>query len=183
MYPSNNHETPCSWGFLSETPAEQNAHDKDYIEWFKTFLDPVGLNKRQVEDIKDAPKSIAEVEKWYEDYLRLLYRHIEFKLSPELSGTTWQDGRVEFLFSVPTTWKPETVESLRSIAQQAGFGRGNNHSISIGLTEAEAAAVHTSIEASGIFKVRSCQFGQCCCVLRRCPHLIPLLGARYPSRL
>ncbi len=154
MYPGNNHQTPCSWGFLSETAAEQNAEDKDYIEWFKTFLDPIRLHKKQVEDSTDAPKSIDDVEKWYEDYLRLLYRHIEFKLSPELSGIAWQDARIEFLFSVPTTWKPEIVENLRSIAQRAGFGCGNKHLMSIGLTEAEAAAVHTSIEASGIFQVR-----------------------------
>jgi hypothetical protein len=154
VYPGNNHQTPCSWGFLSETAAEQNAEDKDYIEWFKTLLDPIRLHKKQVEDSTDAPKSIDDVEKWYEDYLRLLYRHIEFKLSPELSGIAWQDARIEFLFSVPTTWKPEIVENLRSIAQRAGFGCGNKHLMSIGLTEAEAAAVHTSIEASGIFQVR-----------------------------
>ena len=157
VYPNSNPQTPSSWGFLSETAAEQNAEDKDYKDWFKTFLDPIYFNKKQVENNTDIPRSIADVEKWYEDYLRLLYRHIEFKLSPELSRTSWQDARIEFLFSVPTTWKPETVENLKSVALRAGFGSGQKHSISIGLTEAEAAAVHTSIEASGIFVVRSHQ--------------------------
>ena len=47
------------------------------------------------------------------------------------------------------------MESFRLIVAQAGFGGGGrNHTLSIGLTEAEAAAVHTSTEASGIFKVR-----------------------------
>ena len=154
VYPSGNDQSPCSWGFLSETTAEQNAEDKEYREWFKTFLDPIYFNEKQAENSADTPKSIADVEKWYEDYLRLLYRHIKFKLSGELSRTSWQDARIEFLFSVPTTWKPETVENAKAIALRAGFGSGQNHSVIMGLTEAEAAAVHTSIEASGIFAVR-----------------------------
>ena len=91
---------------------------------------------------------------WYEDYLRLLYRHLEFKLASELQGTSWQRATVEFLFGVPTTWGPPVVESFRSIILRAGFEGWPGHSVTIGLTEAEAAAVHTSIEASGIFQVR-----------------------------
>lgn len=95
-----------------------------------------------------------EVEKWYEDYLQLLYRYIELKLNPELSGTSWHNAKIEFLFSVPTTWKPQTVEKFREITERAGFGRVWSHKVNIGLTEAEAAAVHTSVEAPGIFEVR-----------------------------
>lgn len=94
-----------------------------------------------------------EVEMFYEDYLRLLYTHIEFKLKPELSRTSWHNAKIEFIFSVPTTWKPPTVEKFRAITKRAGFGTAWGHKVSIGLTEAEAAAVHTSVEASGIFEV------------------------------
>ena len=151
VYPANQ-SSPSSWGFVSET--EQNSDDKDYKEWFKTYLDPVRLAHHQQEDPEDTPKSIQEVEKYYEDYLRLLYRHIEFKLASDLQGATWQNARIEFIFSVPTTWKPEVVEIYRGIVQKAGFGGWPSHQVTIGLTEAEAAAVHTSIEASGIFKER-----------------------------
>ena len=96
---------------------------------------------------------MKEVEKWYEDYLRLLYRHIEFKLSPELLRTPWHNAKIEFIFSVPTTWKPPTVENFRALAERAGFGTAWSHTLTVGLTEAEAAAVHTSVEASGIFAV------------------------------
>lgn len=154
VYPTNRiHPKPCLWGFLSETAAEQNADDKDHKDWFKTDLDPIRLRNKQVDDPEDAPGSIQDVERWYEVYLRLLYRHIEFKLSLELSRTSWPNAGVEFIFSVPTTWKPMTAEKFRAIAERAGFGRAWNHTLSIGLTEAEAAAVHTSIEASGIFNV------------------------------
>lgn len=140
---------PSSWGFLSETAAELN---KDYKDWFKTYLDPVRLAGQQQATDSNAPSSMVEVEKWYEDYLGLLYKHIEFKLNPELS-TSWHNAKIEFIFSVPTTWNPPTVERFRSIAERAGFATARSHNLSIGLTEAEAAAVHTSVEAAGIFKV------------------------------
>lgn len=142
---------PTSWGFLSETAAEQNKDQKD---WFKTYLDPVRFAEHQASE-PTAP-SMDEVEKWYEDYLRQLYRYIEFKLNPELSRTSWHNAKVEFIFSVPTTWKPPTVEKFRSITKRAGFGTVWSHTLTIGLTEAEAAAVHTSVEASGIFEVCVC---------------------------
>ena len=151
VYPKNQ-SSPSSWGFFSETSSEQNADDKDQKDWFKTYLDPARLADEQREDPEGAPQSIQEVEKYYEDYLRLLYRHIEFKLASDLQGATWQNAQIEFIFSVPTTWKPEVVEKYRGIVQKAGFGGWPSHQVTIGLTEAEAAAVHTSIEASGIFK-------------------------------
>ncbi|KAL8708980.1 MAG: hypothetical protein Q9220_006188 [cf. Caloplaca sp. 1 TL-2023] len=151
VYP-NHQNTPSSWGFLSETAAEQNATDKDYKDWFKTFLDPDRLAQKQAEDPHYSPRSIEEVEHWYEDYHRLLYRHIEFKLSSELSGTPWHNAYVEFIVSVPTTWAPHVVERYRAILERAGFAQCRNHTLSMGLTEAEAAAVHTSLEAAGIFK-------------------------------
>ena len=161
-YPSHatTHRTaPSSWGFLADTAAEQNKAHKD---WFKTYLDPVRLAEQQAADQQaadqqaadpTAPLSMDEVEMLYEDYLRLLYAHIEFKLKPELSRTSWHNAKIEFIFSVPTTWKPSTVERFRAITKRAGFGTAWGHKLSIGLTEAEAAAVHTSVEASGIFEV------------------------------
>ncbi|KAL8731719.1 MAG: hypothetical protein Q9181_004200 [Wetmoreana brouardii] len=97
---------------------------------------------------------MEEVERWYEDYHRLLYKHIEYKLSTELSGAPWHVACVDFIVSVPTTWAPQVVERYRAIVERAGFAQCTNHTLSIGLTEAEAAAVHTSLEASGIFQER-----------------------------
>ncbi|KAL8663144.1 MAG: hypothetical protein Q9168_008140 [Polycauliona sp. 1 TL-2023] len=150
VYP-NDQPVPSSWGFSCD--AEQDADG--YKEWFKTYLDPVRLAAAQQEDDPEGvPNSMTEVEKYYEDYLRLLYRHIEYKLGSDLQRTTWQNARIDFIFSVPTTWRPEIVETYRGIVEKAGFGALPNHQVSIGLTEAEAAAVHTSVEASGIFSER-----------------------------
>lgn len=140
-------------GFNSETISEQTADDREYREWFKTYLDVFRLQRAQVELPNETPRSIHDVEKWFEDYLRHLYQHVEFALSYELSGAYWPDAYIEFIFSVPTTWNNHTVERFRTIIHRAGFGQHLRHVVSIGLTEAEAAAVHTSTEAPGIFRV------------------------------
>jgi molecular chaperone DnaK (HSP70) len=44
-----------------------------------------------------------------------------------------------------------TVENFKGIVRLAGFGSHATHSVIIELTEAEAAAVHVSTEAPGIF--------------------------------
>jgi hypothetical protein len=152
VYPTGSRE-PSSWGFLSETIAETTADDKEYKEWFKTCLDPEKLLLRQREDPDGAPASLQEVERWYGDYLKKMYEYLCFKLGAELSGVGWEEARIEFIFSVPTTWAPvPTVENFKRIAREAGFGLHHGHSLTIGLTEAEAAAVHVSIEAPGIFR-------------------------------
>ena len=151
VYPTGSDE-PSSWGFLSETATETTSEDKEYKEWFKTCLDADKLRQKQLEDPEGAPVNLQEVERWYCDYLRKMYDYLKFKLGGELSGVTWEDARIEFIFSVPTTWAPvPTVENFKRIVRDAGFGSQTKHSVNIGLTEAEAAAVHVSIEAPGIF--------------------------------
>lgn len=105
--------------------------------------------------LQDTPRTQEEVDKWFEDFMRFLYHHIESKLSAELPSTkTWQSANIEFIFSVPTTWPPSgpTVEKFRRLVQQAGYGKYPTHSVSVGLTEAEAAAVAASIETPGLFQ-------------------------------
>lgn len=152
VYPADAQE-PSSWGFLSETVAETTAEDKEYKEWFKTCLDPDKLRQKQLEDPEGAPESLQEVEKWYRDYLRKMYEYLSFKLGGELSGVSWEEAKIEFMFSVPTTWVDvSVVENFKRIVREAGFTSLPRHSLHIGLTEAEAAAVHVSIEAPGIFR-------------------------------
>jgi len=89
----------------------------------------------------------------YCDFFRFLYQTIQQKLQGELANR-WEDANIEFIFSVPTTWKPvPTVERFRSTIERAGFGRHPNHRVDIGLTEAEAAAVHTARVFPKLFNV------------------------------
>lgn len=62
-----------------------------------------------------------------------------------LRGTQWRDADIEFIFSVPTTWTAVAVtQTFEGVIHEAGFASGGaNHKVLIGLTEAEAAAVHT----------------------------------------
>ena len=99
----------------------------------------------------------------YTDYFQFLYRSIEARLKGELASR-WEDAKIEFIFSVPTTWKPNpTVERFKKIIASAGFGSCPSHIASIGLTEAEAAAVHTARSMPGIFTVRDGTGHYCWC--------------------
>jgi hypothetical protein len=74
---------------------------------------------------------------------------LEAELPP---GKNWETTRIEFVFSVPTTWEPQpTVAKFKKIAMRAGWGSCRLHTASIGLTEAEAAAVYVACEASVLF--------------------------------
>jgi hypothetical protein len=143
----NNHLPPTSWGFKSEHESERAADNRVYREWFKTRLNPLSVNTSSGEH---------DVERWYEDYLKKLYEHIEKTISRELVGSTWSDATIEYVFSTPTSWFGPTVENFKRIARRAGFEDVTRprHLIIMGLTEPEAVAVHTSVEASGRLRVR-----------------------------
>ncbi|ORY02273.1 hypothetical protein BCR34DRAFT_493253 [Clohesyomyces aquaticus] len=152
VYPHGS-STPSSWGFSAETAQEQGSDGSESREWFKIMLDE-DLLEQMRKTSKDPSKvpHISEVEKWYCDYFQFLYRCVEARLKGELASR-WEDANIEFIFSVPTTWKPNpTVERFRNIISRAGFGQAPNHTAVIGLTEAEAAAVHTARNTPAIFR-------------------------------
>ena len=98
-------------------------------------------------------QTLLDISWRYCDFFVFLYQTIQQKLQGELANR-WEDANIEFIFSVPTTWKPvPTVERFRSIIERAGFGRHPNHRADIGLTEAEAAAVHTARVFPRLFNV------------------------------
>jgi hypothetical protein len=123
----------ASWGYLCPTP---RASDQTrLIEHFKLYLE-----QRIFERVNHKVWKIDDVRRFFEDFLRAVYRHIKSAL--KLLPTT----KVEYHFSVPTTWAHhDMVEEFRNIVQLAGYGSaGNNglHSVDIALSEAEAAAVY-----------------------------------------
>jgi hypothetical protein len=143
------------WGFEAESQVERDNPDREPVDWFKVLLDEQRFKLMKDHDYAQSlPANQDEVELYFVDYLSSLYKHIEHKLTPELPmGKNWSTALIEFIFSVPTTWQPQpTVERFRAICARAGFSQHRTHSLAIGLTEAEAAAVHTSIEAPGLFK-------------------------------
>jgi hypothetical protein len=150
---SRENQSLQTWGFGADQRGEHTNPDREIVDWFKVYLDDGVLSMMRKHDPINTPKSAVEVERWFEDYLRELCMHIESRLSAELPvNKTWASSMVEFVFSVPTTWPPPTVERFRSIVSRAGYGKNPSHSITVGLTEAEAAAVSTSVDAPGMFR-------------------------------
>ena len=84
--------------------------------------------------------------------MQCLYTH----LSDQIQGKTgsWQAKRVEFIFSLPCTFREPTIaRSLLALVKEAGFGTGGSwHTIEAGLTEPEAAAVFTIKESAITFR-------------------------------
>ena len=140
---------PISWGFKTsemeeiDDSGENNTH---YHEWFKTLLDPSELERQNPRSPDGVRYTHLDVKSWIEDFLSFLCRHVEEVLSDRLDGPRWSMAKVVFIFSVPTTWKSfSIIEDFRALIKRAGFGKGGpKHTVEIGLTEAEAAAVYAA---------------------------------------
>ncbi|KAL1618782.1 hypothetical protein SLS56_010428 [Neofusicoccum ribis] len=137
---------PGLWGFLCDNIDEEKMHVQ---EFFKLHLDPAFQDRGE-----DAP-SCQEAQRWFCDYLHCLLGWIEETLDATIPR--YEQKRVEFLFSVPTTWKnPAMIAGMEKIIRNAGYGEKRNHVAKISLTEAEAAAVYTakqSFEKDDVFLV------------------------------
>jgi hypothetical protein len=140
-----------SWGVGCPAP-EDVPREMAVKENFKLFLDESYMEKafRDLEGALgvrprfETPK-IEEVKLWYRDFLRMLYLYITDYFEKKFKHE-WKVMRVEYLFSVPTTWSEDiVVRDYREIAKEAGFGMKGNDSLIIGLTEAEASAAYTTM--------------------------------------
>ncbi|KAI9769557.1 MAG: hypothetical protein M1840_004035 [Geoglossum simile] len=142
-----------SWGF--ECPAPNDVeHGMAVKANFKLFLDESYMEKafRDLDGIfgiRPRPRApnIKEVQLWCRDFLSELYVYITDYLEKIYTRSEWDTMKVEYLFSVPTTWGEESViMEYREIVKEAGFGAYSNDSVIIGLTEAEASAVYTAMD-------------------------------------
>jgi len=137
---------PTTWGFLCNPDDERY----EYNSLFKLYLDPYH------KDHGPNPPSTEDARQWYRDYLVFLYsnlmRHFA-DIIPKFASKS-----VDFVFSVPVTWRnnPGMVAELEAIIRSAGFGSRGMDSAGIYLTEAEAAAIfasHGSISRGDVFLV------------------------------
>ena len=78
-----------------------------------------------------------------------IYRYL-LSLTKELN-----DAVIEFVFSAPTTWLPQgdKIKAFEEILNNSAFNGGKKHSVKLGLTEAEAVAVHTASCVAEPFKI------------------------------
>ncbi|KAL9030840.1 MAG: hypothetical protein Q9196_001067 [Gyalolechia fulgens] len=130
-----------SWGFLCDSLDQPDHPDPKRHQYFKLWLDDSHL--QEVFRGTDNGPSHNDVKRWFIDFLTKLYQHIERTFLNGPYAAQWK-SKVKFVFSVPTTWKSQKVLSTyKKCIEGAGFDKTKNHSYSIGLTEAEAAAIHT----------------------------------------
>lgn len=138
-------KTLSSWGFLCEDDDETDAQRR---EFFKIFLDKMNLLEAQIKGLQGAPESVEQAQKFVADYLREVYTHVKSTIEHQTGigpFTGWKDLAVEFVFSVPTTWRSfEVINTFKAAVKDAGFGtEGPSHTSTVELTESEAAAVAT----------------------------------------
>ncbi|CZR70252.1 uncharacterized protein PAC_20153 [Phialocephala subalpina] len=111
------------------------------IDVFKFFLD-----RSHVEKFRRVPPAafkLENVKMWYADFLTALHGHIMRHLREQLR-VDFDSTSVEFIFSIPTSWKGDDllVGRFRELVEKSGFG--NNGNVVMEMTEAEAAAVFTA---------------------------------------
>jgi hypothetical protein len=137
------------WGIQCEI--DSGASDEVH-ECFKIFLDQACADEMSRREGPDLPANIANAKSLTTDYLRQIYQYTA-KTIQQKTGP-WQDKRVEFIFSTPTTWRTlDTATVFLDAVRDAGFGSENpmKHSATLELTEAEAAAVQVVVNPPLIF--------------------------------
>jgi hypothetical protein len=115
---------------------------------FTAYLDPRMLSLAHQALTKDEFDSFEDVEMWFEDFLRSLYKHTARSLTEFFEIDDWRAHKVEYVFSVPTEWKDSgaVISIFRAILERAGFGETVEHSISTELTEEEAIVKYASMD-------------------------------------
>lgn len=139
-YPRNGDEP--RWGFLCDSDDEYHEV-AEVREHFKIYLDQDALDAAYSRGVRDMPETVEEAMGLITDYLRQIHQHVKFSL--ESATGSWKDKRVEFVFSLPTTWSSlDTTNKFNDAIRAAGFTAENpeKHSAKLELTEAEAAAVY-----------------------------------------
>jgi hypothetical protein len=132
------------WGYI----CEYNDNKKD---WFKRYLDLGRLEQlRALHPAEPLPTS-NDVETWYRDFMGCLYTYISQVLQDQMGVREWECQHVEFLFSLPTTFRSQAISTnIRRLIEEAGFGRGR-HSVQFGLAEPQASAVDAAKYSSKTF--------------------------------
>ncbi|TEY43471.1 hypothetical protein BOTCAL_0369g00010 [Botryotinia calthae] len=129
--PENSHKP--EWGFSCQ-------YSEDKKEWFKRYLDLEVLRRETESSPNETYPTYEQVKKWYTDYMKCLYTYISHVLQVRMG--IWDNKRVEFLFSTPTTFQSQDITTtLRELLLNAGFGKCRNHTVVFSLTEPQASAV------------------------------------------
>lgn len=119
------------------------------LKHFKLYLDKENLEKTFKNHPENAAGTHDDIRRYFRDFLRKLYGHIEQMVTDKFDLSDWSETAVHFVFSVPTLWDNRPVaEDFKKIAEEAGFGKeGERHEVELSLNEAEAAAIYTALSS------------------------------------
>lgn len=134
--------TITSWGYSCPSPGNVEPGMR-ILDRFKLYLD-----ERFLEDTFQGRPNYRvgtheDVKMWYLDFLTEIYDYSTKYICAELGLSHWESKPVQFTFSVPTIWDDSVIELFEKLVRDAGFGKPPRHSVTIDLSEAEAAAVYT----------------------------------------
>ncbi|TVY89880.1 hypothetical protein LAWI1_G005493 [Lachnellula willkommii] len=132
------------WGFLCNLEDEYQGAG-ELGEHFKIYLDQETIDAARKERVKNVVGTTEEALKLVTEYLRQIHQHLKFSIESQTGP--WTEKKIEFLFSLPTTWTSfETTNRFHKAIVAAGFTSENptKHAAKLELTEAEAAAVYVA---------------------------------------
>ncbi|RDL38603.1 uncharacterized protein BP5553_02943 [Venustampulla echinocandica] len=111
------------------------------IGMFKFHLDDNFLRERHKNSQTTNTDTLDDVKFWYQTFLTALHGHISRQLQ-DIWKVDITLTRVEYIFSLPTSWQTNDIlrKRFREIIHDSGFG----NDVTMELTEGEAAAVFTA---------------------------------------
>ncbi|RTE81509.1 hypothetical protein BHE90_003950 [Fusarium euwallaceae] len=127
-----------AWGFgVMTIPADTIRYCSLY-KLFKPQFDSSNLSDR------------LNAEKCMRAYLKALLEHLKVNLKDQLPrNQNWDESRVKFLFSYPTTWNQDTRDRFSSCVEDAGYNMVDDQASMTSLDEAEASMLHFFSSVSG----------------------------------
>ncbi|KAG5824831.1 hypothetical protein H9Q74_005057 [Fusarium xylarioides] len=75
-------------------------------------------------------------------FLKALHKHLQQELKGMLPEQTWDESKVKFLFSYPTTWDQETKDRFSTTIEEAGYKKWRDQASLLSLDEVEASTLH-----------------------------------------
>ncbi|KAG5790462.1 hypothetical protein H9Q69_010471 [Fusarium xylarioides] len=75
-------------------------------------------------------------------FLKALHKHLQQELKGMLPEQTWDESKVKFLFSYPTTWDQETKDRFSATIEEAGYKKWRDQASLLSLDEVEASTLH-----------------------------------------
>ncbi|KAI0857525.1 hypothetical protein F4860DRAFT_353276 [Xylaria cubensis] len=84
----------------------------------------------------------SEAERCVRIFLKALYQYLKEALRDHLPDQTWDQSKVKFLFSYPTTWDEETQARFSAVVKEAGYQAIEEQLSMTSLDEAEASMMY-----------------------------------------